>query len=158
VITILVTGASSGIGHAVALALADAGHNVIAAARRRDHLDALTAKRRSMTPLTLDVTSDASVAAAMEQLNGRRIDVLVNNAGYAEVGPIEDVPAERITAQFETNVTGAVRMIQAVLPGMRKRRVGRIVNVSSVAGRVALPFMGIYSASKFALEGLSDAL
>lgn len=157
---ILITGASSGIGKATALALAERGRRVIAAARRIDMLTALADDHPGIIPLELDVTDAASAAAAMVKLDegGEVVDVLVNNAGYGRIGPVEDVPIEDARAQFETNLFGAIRMIQAVLPGMRQRGAGRIVNVSSVAGVVAFPFMGIYCASKFALEGLSDSL
>lgn len=159
---VLVTGASSGIGRATAAGLAQRGHIVVAAARRRDVLEQLAAQASgSILPVELDVRSDDSVRAltrvvAQEVPDG--IDVVVNAAGYALSGPVEALSVDAVRAQFETNVFGALRVTHAFLPAMRGRRSGRVVNVSSVAGRVAFPGMGVYSASKFALEALSDAL
>jgi NAD(P)-dependent dehydrogenase (short-subunit alcohol dehydrogenase family) len=148
----LITGCSTGIGRATALELAKRGYDVVATARRPDTIDDLDVAQR----LALDVTSDASVAAAIAATG--EIDVLVNNAGIAMGGPIEKAPLDRARALFETNVWGAMRMIQAIAPSMRTRSGGAIVNVTSVAGRVVGPLNGVYSASKFALEALTEGL
>ena len=161
--TVLITGASAGIGRATAVSLAERGHHVIAAARNTSALDQVrrTTKGRIDT-LTLDVTSQESVDAAAREiattLGQAGIDVLINNAGYALTGPIESVTEEDLKAQFETNVFGPMRMIRTFLPKMRERKAGRIINISSVVGRLALPFFGPYNATKHALEALSDAL
>ena len=161
---VLITGATSGIGRAAALALAEDGYRVLATGRRLDQLRALRAEARgaSLETLRLDVTSAESVAEARAEVlrltDGHGVDVLLNNAGYGQFGPIELVGEPALTAQFQTNVLGLVRVTAAFLPEMRARGAGRIVNLSSIAGRVALPFMGLYHATKFAVEGLSDAL
>ncbi len=154
----LVTGASSGIGYATALALAGAGYLVCAAARRTAPMSGLSA--RGLRVLSLDVTVDSSMVAAVqwiEQAYGP-ISVLVNNAGYSQLGPIEEVSIDSIRRQFETNVFGLVRLTQLVLPGMRCAGQGRIVNVSSMGGEFTVPFSGVYHASKYAVEAISDAL
>jgi NAD(P)-dependent dehydrogenase (short-subunit alcohol dehydrogenase family) len=152
---VLVTGASSGLGAAAASHLAGLGHRVYAASRRGT-VDAPSAAR----PLTMDVDDDASVDQAVDEVSRRegRIDVVINCAGYGVAGPIEDTPVAVAQAQFNTNVFGVMRVCQRVLPLMRRRRSGLIVNVTSIAGELSLPFQGIYSATKFAVEGLSDAL
>jgi NADP-dependent 3-hydroxy acid dehydrogenase YdfG len=159
--TVLVTGASSGIGRAMAIALADAGFEVIAAGRNEAALASL-AREAGVHQLLLDVSSETSVRNAMDRVNGitsgRGVDVLVNNAGFAVPGPVESVPVDRLMAGFDTNVIGLVRMCQAVLPPMRERRHGCIVNVSSIVGRISFPFEGAYTATKHAVEALSDAL
>jgi NAD(P)-dependent dehydrogenase (short-subunit alcohol dehydrogenase family) len=149
---VLITGCSTGIGRATAVELTKRGYQVVATARKPETLDELDVALR----LPLDVTSDASVAAAVEAAG--EIDVLVNNAGISVGGPIEKVPLGRAQALFDTNVWGALRMIQAIAPAMRERNEGAIVNVTSVAGRVVGPLNGIYSASKFALEALTEGL
>jgi len=125
-----------------------------------DLMAAIETDKLKISPLTLDVDDDASVRRGVQEVIARsgHIDVLVNNAGIGGGGPIEDVPIEFAKAMFETNYFGAVRMIQAVLPGMRQRRSGAIVNVSSIAGRVAIAGHGHYSAVKHALEAASEAL
>jgi NAD(P)-dependent dehydrogenase (short-subunit alcohol dehydrogenase family) len=150
----LVTGASSGIGRATAELLAASGFIVFGTSRAPDKLVA------SYSWLPLDVRSDASVEAAIQSLLAQagRIDVLVNNAGYSQVGAIEESSIADIQAQFDTNLFGVIRMIKAVLPVMRQQGSGRIINVSSVVGQVAPPYVGVYAISKFALEGLSEAL
>ncbi|UQX88851.1 oxidoreductase [Jatrophihabitans telluris] len=155
---VLVTGCSSGIGAATAARLAAAGHIVYASARQPDTLAALTVG--GCRPLALDVTSEESMTGAVDRVLAEqgRIDVLVNNAGYGQYGPIEQIPIEQVRQQFETNVFGLVRLTQLVLPGMRQRRHGRIVNVSSMGGRTTLPGGGIYHASKYAVEAVSNAL
>lgn len=149
---VLITGCSSGIGRATAGELASRGHEVIATARRPETLDDLDVKER----LALDVTNDSSVRAVAEAAGP--VDVLVNNAGVSMRGPVEDVPLDAVRQLVETNVYGPIRVIQAFVPGMRERGSGVVVNVSSVAGRVGLPLSGYYSASKFALEAISEAL
>ena len=167
----LVTGASSGIGAATARRLARAGFVVYGAARRLDRLAALEGE--GVRPLALDVTDDASMVAAVERVvaeQGRieiglvvgdqqqRIDVLVNNAGYGSYGAVEDVPQEEARRQIEVNLFGLARLIQLVLPAMRAQGSGRIVNVTSMGGKIATAFGGWYHASKHAVEGLSDSL
>ncbi len=162
--TILITGASSGIGRDAALALARRGHHVIAAARRLPALAALADQVPDgrITPLVLDLddtSSIATAAAAIDRLTaGRGIDVLVNNAGFATAGALAELADRELRAQFETNVFGLMALTRAVLPAMLERGDGRIVNVSSVSGRVPAPILGAYHASKYALEALSDAL
>ena len=156
---ILVTGCSSGIGRAAAVALAERGHRVFASARNRNDLAEIE-HGEGLATLALDVTDPATIAAAVETVLSRagRIDVLVNNAGYGQYGAVEEVTADEWRAQFEVNLFGAIAVTQAVLPAMRKQRRGTIVNVSSVAGKVAIPFAAPYCASKHALEAVSDAL
>ncbi len=147
----LVTGASTGIGRATAIELADRGHDVVATARDVTTLDDLDVAAR----LALDVTDQPSVDAAVAAAGD--VDVLVNNAGISHRGAIETYPMEDAERVFATNTFGALRMIQALAPGMRTRRRGAIVNVSSVEGFVTSPMGGIYSASKHALEAISEA-
>lgn len=149
---VLITGCSSGFGRGAAVELTKRGHEVIATARRPEVLEDLDVAQ----VLALDVDSDASVAETVAAAG--RIDALVNNAGIGLVGPVERLPIDEGKRLFETNFFGALRMIQAVLPQMRERGSGTIVNVSSVAGRVAPPLDGMYSGTKFALEGMSEAL
>jgi NAD(P)-dependent dehydrogenase (short-subunit alcohol dehydrogenase family) len=160
--TALVTGATSGIGRATAVRLAASGYHVIAAGRRATALMDLTERAGAISGLTLDVTDAASVVAAASRVDeltrGHGVDVLVNSAGIARLGPAEVIPDEVLRAQFETNVFGPMAVIRAFVPAMRARRSGRIINISSVLGRVTFPSTGVYSASKFALESLSDAL
>ena len=155
---VLVTGCSSGIGQATAAHLTGSGHTVIATARRLEDLDSLAAA--GSVTVALDVTDETSMVGAVRQVEDRfgGIDVLVNNAGYSQSGAVESVPLDRVRAQFETNVFGLLRLTQLVLPGMRRRRTGRVINVSSMGGRLTFPGGGVYHASKHALEALSDAL
>jgi NAD(P)-dependent dehydrogenase (short-subunit alcohol dehydrogenase family) len=159
---VFVTGASSGIGRATAVELGKRGHRVFAGARRAAALEELAQTSPRVVAVPLDVTDRASVRAALARVDeltaGRGIDVLVNGAGYALAGPIEALSSEAIEHQFATNVFGLLEVTRAFLPRMRERRSGRVINVSSVVGRFVLPGMGVYSASKFALEALSDAL
>jgi NAD(P)-dependent dehydrogenase (short-subunit alcohol dehydrogenase family) len=148
----LITGCSTGIGRATAVELTKRGHDVVATARRPEVLDDLDVA----LCLALDVTSDTSVEAAVAEAGP--IDVLVNNAGISFGGPIERIPLAEVQRVFETNVWGAVRMVQALAPGMRLRQRGAIVNVSSTMGRVVAPLGGCYAASKWALEALSEAM
>ncbi len=149
---VLITGCSSGFGRGAAVELTKRGHEVIATARRPEVLEDLDVAQ----VLALDVDSDQSVAETVAAAG--RIDALVNNAGIGMAGPVERLPIDEGKRIFETNFFGALRMIQAVLPQMRERGSGTIVNVSSVAGRVAPPLDGMYSGTKFALEGLTEAL
>jgi NAD(P)-dependent dehydrogenase (short-subunit alcohol dehydrogenase family) len=159
---ILVTGASSGIGRATAIELASRGHRVIAAARRLGALEELQRLGTGIEPLVLDVTDASSIREAATRveglLNGSHVDVLINCAGYALAGPLEALSADAVRHQFETNVFGLLDVTRALLPRMRAGGGGRIINVSSVVGRVAFPGIGAYSATKFAVEALSDAL
>jgi NAD(P)-dependent dehydrogenase (short-subunit alcohol dehydrogenase family) len=155
---VLITGCSSGIGHATALHLVRHGHTVVATARRPETLADLAAA--GCTTLALDVTDEASMRAAVDAVQARHggVGALINNAGYSQSGAVETVPMEAVRRQFETNVFGLVRMCQLVLPGMRARAAGRIVNVSSMGGTLTFPGGGIYHATKYAVEALSDAL
>ena len=154
----LVTGCSSGIGEAVARRLATAGHRVYATARRPDDLAGLASL--GCRTLALDVTDEASMTAAVAVVEAEEgvVGVLVNNAGYSQSGPVETVPLDEVRRQFETNVFGPARLVQLCLPGMRRQRWGRIVNMSSMGGRLTFPGGGYYHATKHALEALSDAL
>lgn len=154
----LVTGASSGIGEAAALALRERGFTVYAGARRVERMAPLA--RRGVRVLALDVADDASARAAVARVldDTGRIDLLVNNAGCGVYGAVEDVPLEEGRRQFEVNFFGLVRLVRLVLPPMRRQGSGRIVNVSSVGGRIHTPFAAWYHGSKFAVEGFSDVL
>jgi NAD(P)-dependent dehydrogenase (short-subunit alcohol dehydrogenase family) len=154
----LVTGCSTGIGRATAQRLAGTGHTVYATARRVGDIDDLGADGCRL--LALDVTDDASMVAAVEAIEAEHgaVGALVNNAGYSQGGPVEEVPLDDARRQFETNVFGLARLCQLVLPAMRERRDGRIVNLSSMGGRMTLPGGGWYHATKHAVEALSDAL
>jgi NAD(P)-dependent dehydrogenase (short-subunit alcohol dehydrogenase family) len=156
--TVLVTGCSSGIGHATAARLAGRGWTVYATARRPETLAGLVAA--GCRTLALDVTDEASMGAAVATVEREAggVEVLVNNAGYSQGGALEEVPLDQLRRQFETNVFGLLRMAQLVLPGMRARRSGRIVNVGSMGGRLTFPGGGAYHATKYAVEALSDAL
>ena len=154
----LVTGASSGIGEAAAVALAEAGWAVVGADRRLERLESLRAK--GVTPHVVDVSDDDSMVTLVDDVVAEhgRIDVLVNNAGYSVFGAVEDVPVEVARRQLEVNVLGLSRMSQLVLPHMRAAGAGRIINIASVAGHVSEPLGGWYHASKYAVEALSDAM
>jgi NAD(P)-dependent dehydrogenase (short-subunit alcohol dehydrogenase family) len=154
----LVTGASSGMGKDFALRLIAEGHTVYAAARRTERMGDIAAA--GGVTLALDVTDDASMVEAVARIvrEQGRIDVLVNNAGYGQYGALEDVPIAEGRRQMETNLIGVARLTQLCLPHMRAQGRGRIVNVSSIGGKLALPLGGWYHASKYALEGYSDAL
>lgn len=162
--TIVVTGASTGIGFATAVSLARAGHDVFATMRnpsRSAELQKLAAEESlSITVVSLDVTDEASVKSGIAHAaeSRGRIDVLVNNAGVGHLGSVEETPIELVRQTMETNFFGALRCTQAVLPGMRKQKSGHIINISSIAGRLASAGQSAYCASKFALEALSEAL
>ena len=155
---VLITGCSSGIGRASAERLAVRGWKVFATARRPESIADLG--ERGCGTLALDVTDEESMRGAVEAVEEAEgaVGVLVNNAGYSQSGAIETVPMERIRAQFATNVFGLIRMCQLVLPGMRRQGWGRIVNVSSMGGRLTFPGGGAYHATKHAVETISDAL
>ncbi len=155
---VLVTGCSSGIGRATAEHLAGKGWTVYATARRPESIADL--QEKGCRTLALDVTDEASMAAAVgavEEAEGA-VGVLVNNAGYSQSGAVEDVPLDVVRRQFETNVFGLVRMCQLALPGMRRQGWGKIVNVSSMGGRLVFPGGGFYHGTKYAVEAISDAL
>lgn len=155
---VLITGCSSGIGGATAERLAADGWVVYATARRPETLGEL--ERAGCHTLALDVTDEASMSAAVETVVAAEgaVGVLVNNAGYSQSGAVESVPLEQARAQFETNVFGVLRMSQLVLPGMREQGWGKIVNIGSMGGRLTFPGGGLYHATKYAVEALSDAL
>jgi len=166
--TILITGATAGIGRHAALELVRRGHHVVAAGRREPALAALREEARAiggsgkLDVLRLDVTDEVAVRAAAEEVlartGGRGVDVLVNNAGYGQMGPLEEVSDVELRRQYDTNVFGLMNVTRAVIPQMRGRGEGRIVNVSSVGGRATFPLMGAYNSTKYAVESLSDAL
>ena len=155
---ILITGCSTGIGRAVALALLDRGHTVYATARLVDTLAELEAKGARV--LALDVTDEASMAAAVQAVEAEygSVGTLINNAGFAKYGAFENVPLDEARRQLETNVFGLARLTQLVLPAMRKAGRGRIINVSSMGGRVTFPLGAWYHVSKHSVEALSDTL
>ena len=156
--TVLITGCSSGIGRATAQAFNDEGWTVYATAR--NPADIQTLGEQGCELATLDVTDQSDVDRVVNRILDEEgaIDALVNNAGYGQFGPIEDVSVEKVHEQFDVNVYGPHRLIRAVLPAMRRERDGTIINLSSVAGRVSLPGGGVYCGSKFAVEAMSDAL
>ncbi|MBT9558830.1 MAG: SDR family oxidoreductase [Myxococcales bacterium] len=168
--TILITGATAGIGRATALYLAQRGHHVIATGRRQAELDRLVTEAGPslrISAIALDVTNPESIAAAVTSVdtltNGAGLDALVNNAGFGVMGPLSELSDADLRRQYDTNVFGLMAVTRAFLPAMRERARGsragaRIVNVSSIGGRVTFPFMGAYNSTKYALESLSDAL
>ena len=155
---VLITGCSTGIGRATAERLARAGHVVYASARRIETIADLEA--HGCRTLALDVTEESSMSASVERVAAEQgaVGVLVNNAGYSQSGAIETVPMDAVRRQFETNVFGLMRMSQLVLPGMRAQGWGRIVNMSSMGGNFTFPGGGVYHATKYAVEAISDAL
>ena len=156
--TVLITGASSGIGKATTEKLLDDGYTVYASARSTDKLKYL--KARGAEILELDVTQDESMKSGVDHIKSEcdRLDILINNAGYGSYGALEDVPMEKARHQFEVNVFGLGRLTQLVLPQMREQSFGKIVNITSVGGKIYEPLGSWYHASKFAVEGLSDCL
>lgn len=156
--TVLVTGASAGIGKATAIYLAQNGYNVYGAARRMEKMQDL--KTYGIKPIALDITKDESIEGCINQILKEvgSIDILVNNAGFGSYGSIEDVSMEDARYQLEVNVFGAMRLTQLVLPKMRENKYGKIVNISSVGGKIVFPLGGWYHATKFALEALSDSM
>jgi NAD(P)-dependent dehydrogenase (short-subunit alcohol dehydrogenase family) len=155
---VLITCCSTGIGRATAERLAARGHTVYASARRLEAIAGL--ERAGCRLLALDVTDESSMSAAVDEVVRAEgaVGALVNNAGYSQSGAVESVPMEDVRRQFETNVFGLVRMCQLVLPGMRSRGSGRIVNISSMGGTLVFPGGGLYHGTKFAVEAISDAL
>src|SRR5215204_1552954 len=154
---VLITGCSTGIGRATAERLADDGWNVHATARRPESIEELA--ERGCKTHALDVTDENSMRAAVEAVDGDGpIGALINNAGYSQSGAVETIPMESVRRQFETNVFGLMRMCQLVLPRMRREASGRIVNLSSMGGKLTFPGGGVYHATKHAVEALSDAL
>jgi short-subunit dehydrogenase len=165
--TILITGATAGIGRHAALELVRRGHHVIATGRRENALEALVKEAKAIGKgrldiVRLDVTNEEDVKRAareVDALTGNRgVDVLVNNAGYGQMGPLETVTDADLRRQYDTNVFGLMSVTRAFLPKMRKRGDGRIINVGSIGGRVTFPLMGAYNSTKYAVESLSDAL
>jgi NAD(P)-dependent dehydrogenase (short-subunit alcohol dehydrogenase family) len=162
--TVLITGGTDGLGRAAATLLASEGYRVFAAGRdpqKRAALEQFAEEHElPLETLDLDVTSDESADRAVAGVERRAgsVDVLVNNAGIAFAAVVEEISLDDLRKQFETNVFGAIRMAKRVLPGMRERRCGRIINMSSIAGKTSNPLLGAYSASKHALEALSDAM
>ncbi|HEY0481874.1 MAG TPA: SDR family oxidoreductase [Kofleriaceae bacterium] len=164
--TVLITGATAGIGRTTALHLATLGHHVIASGRKPAELARLAADARGLAgvvdTVVLDVTDAGSIAAAVDAVRAltgaRGLDVLINNAGFGVIGPTSEISDAEMRRQYETNVFGLMNVTRAFLPGMRARRVGRIINVSSMGGRITLPYFGVYNSTKYAIEALSDAL
>lgn len=156
--TVLITGASSGIGKATAIYLAQNGYNVYGAARRVENMQEL--KRHGVKPVALDITIDSSIISCVHEISKEagNIDILINSAGLGSYGALEDVPMHEARNQMEINLFGATRLIQLLLPDMRKNKFGKIVNISSIGGKVGLPMGSWYHASKFAIEGMSDCL
>jgi NAD(P)-dependent dehydrogenase (short-subunit alcohol dehydrogenase family) len=155
---VLITGCSSGIGHASAEHLAKKGWKVYATARKEDAIEDL--KAAGCEVLALDVTSDRSMRSAVKKVEEAEgaVGALVNNAGYSQSGAVETLDLDQVRRQFETNVFGLMRMCQLVLPGMRRQRWGRIVNISSMGGRMTFPGGGAYHGTKYAVEAISDVL
>jgi NAD(P)-dependent dehydrogenase (short-subunit alcohol dehydrogenase family) len=155
---ILITGASAGMGKEMAIALLNDGHTVYGAARRVEKMDDI--QQLGVKVLAMDVTDDTTMVKGLETIIRAegRIDVLINNAGFGSYGAVEDVPMKDARYQLEVNVIGAARLSQLVIPAMRAHKFGRIINISSIGGKFAGALGGWYHASKFALEGLSDAL
>lgn len=160
----LITGATSGIGRHAALYLVERGFRVIATGRNESALEALAAEAGSpaLDTVRLDVTNSASIALAVEAVqrstHGHGVDVLINNAGYGAIGPLEMISDDDLRAQFDVNVFGLMAVTRAFVGQMRERGAGRIINISSIGGFFAMPMFGAYTASKFALEAMSDAL
>jgi short-subunit dehydrogenase len=154
----LVTGASSGIGKETAKLLLEKGYTVYAAARRVERMEDLQASGAKL--LAMDVTNDEAMVRGIETIIGaeQRIDVLVNNAGYGSYGSLENVPLSEGRYQFDVNIFGLARLTQLVIPQMRKQRSGKIINISSIGGKIGEPHGTWYHATKFAVEGLSDSL
>ena len=155
---VLITGCSTGVGHAAAMVFRAAGFETFATARNPAALEELRAI--GCRTLTLDVTDEAARAAAVKTVESQfgAVGILVNNAGYGQYGPIEEISLDNMRRQFETTVFGGMRLSQLILPAMRRAGKGRIVNVSSVAGRVSVTGGGAYHATKFAIEAIADAL
>lgn len=163
--TVLITGATAGIGRTTALHLAARGYHVIATGRRVSELESLRAEAPAGSRLdtaVLDVTSAESIARAVAEVDrltaGHGVDVLVNNAGFGVIGPITEISDAELRRQYDTNVFGLMAVTRAFVPAMRARGRGRIVNVSSMGGKMTIPFMAAYNSTKYALESLSDGM
>jgi short-subunit dehydrogenase len=168
--TILITGATAGIGRHAALELVRRGHHVIATGRREKALETLRDEAKKagaksggkLDVIRLDVTKESDVKEARAVVHsltdGHGVDVLVNNAGYGQMGPLETVSDEDLRKQYETNVFGLMSVTRAFVPRMRERGAGRVINISSIGGRMTFPLMGAYNSTKYAVESLSDAL
>lgn len=157
--TIFITGCSTGIGHEAALDLVKRGHRVIASCRKQADVEKLTAL--GLEAICMNIDDTVSIAAGFKELlnkTGGHLDVLINNAGYGQAGALEDLSREVLRAQYETNVFGLMDLTRLAIPVMRKQGQGRIINISSISGLIAMPFRGAYNSSKFALEGLTDTL
>lgn len=157
--TVLVTGASSGIGKATVLLLLNkSGYKVYAAARRLEKMYDL--KEKGAIPVWLDVTNSKSIESLVERINSEAggIDILINNAGYGSLGSVEDVSIDEAKRQFEVNIFGLARLVQAVIPKMREKGFGKIINISSIGAKFSIPLGGWYHSSKHALEGLTNSL
>ncbi len=154
----LVTGASSGMGELTAVLLSKQGYKVYGAARRTDQMKAL--EKEGVSIVSLDLIKDESIVKCVDTIlkEEGRIDILINNAGYGSYGAVEDVPIEEARRQFEVNIFGLARLTQLILPSMREHKYGRIVNISSIGGKIYTPFGAWYHATKHALEGWSDCL
>ena len=158
--TALITGASSGIGRETAIKLAEKGFDVIAVARREKRLNKLADQFHNITPKKVDLSNDAEIKKFCRYLSELQnpVTVLVNNVGYSVRGVLEDVSIDVIRRLFEVNLFALIRVTQACLPGMRKLRMGTIINLSSIVGKFVFPGSGVYAASKYAVEGITDAL
>lgn len=156
--TVLITGGSSGIGRIAALEIAELGYRVYTAARRLDKMEDL--RKSGIHPLKIDLTDSQSIRQGMEKILSQSggVDILINNAGYGSYGSVEEVPMEEARRQFDVNLFGLAEITRTVLPGMRERGRGRIINVSSIAGRIHAPYAAWYHASKHALEGFNSCL
>jgi NAD(P)-dependent dehydrogenase (short-subunit alcohol dehydrogenase family) len=160
----LVTGSTTGIGYETAIHLAKNGFLTYATVRNlqksKEIQEIAEAERLPLDVIQLDVTNDESIAMAINRVisESGRIDVLVNNAGYGLIGSVEDMSIEELKAQYGTNVFGVFRVTKTVLPYMRKQHSGSIINISSIAGRIALPLYSAYVSTKFAIEGLSESM
>jgi len=155
---ILITGCSSGIGLCLAEGLRRRGHRVFASARKPEDVAALRAK--GLDAVCLDLADSTSIRAAVDEVLrvGGDLDAVINNGGYGQPGAVEDLSRDALRAQFETNLFGAVELTNLIIPAMRARGAGRIIQISSILGLAAMPYRGAYAASKFALEGITDTL
>ena len=158
--TALVTGASSGIGRETAIKLAEKGFQVIAAARRMDRLTELADQFDGISPKKVDLSDPGDTERFCKEISGlsEPVSVLINNAGYSIRGALEDVPMEALRRIFEVNLISLIQVTQACLPGMRRRRKGTVVNLSTIVGKFTFPMSGVYSATKHALEAITDSL
>jgi len=156
----LVTGASSGIGRETAMRLAENGFEVIAAARRKERLTELSDKTQGIIPKQVDLSDPDDLERFCREISDLKepVSVLVNNAGYSVRGALEDVPMDAVRRIFEVNLFAMIRVTQACLPGMRRLRKGKIVNLSSIAGKFTFPLSGVYASTKHAMEAITDAL